>query len=209
MKNHPNFLTNAPESKEIMPRGGDIPSTVVLAKLILQFLADHGLTAGLVSGITVLIGNIPLNAVSTVLRDSSPQNLPQLNKETELNIVHDDKIYLDHCNQNLKYLLTILEDKNIPFPEKIKRTYQILTNYLNPRSSGGRQNLAICISYIIYILFNKQRSGYYAMMRNLIEAVREGKIRKSLVRLICKLLRKQGVPIDPELDDLLDFDPKP
>lgn len=51
LKNHPEFLKDSPESKEIDPRGGEVVESLtakVLAQAILSFLADHGLTAGLV-----------------------------------------------------------------------------------------------------------------------------------------------------------------
>ena len=41
------------------------------------------------------------------------------------------------------------------------------------------------------------------MMRSLIKAIREGKIAKPMARSIVRKLRKKGVPIDPELAELV------
>jgi hypothetical protein len=40
-------------------------------------------------------------------------------------------------------------------------------------------------------------------MKSLIKAIREGKITKSMARLIIRKLRKKGVPIDPELAEIV------
>ena len=41
------------------------------------------------------------------------------------------------------------------------------------------------------------------MMKSLIKAIREGKITKPMGRLIVKKLRKKGIPIDPELAEIV------
>ena len=70
------FLKDSPESKEIFPRGGEIVSgSAALAQVILSFLAEHGLTVGILSSVGVVIGRIPVTSISTCLRDSVPQNL--------------------------------------------------------------------------------------------------------------------------------------
>ena len=41
------------------------------------------------------------------------------------------------------------------------------------------------------------------MMESLIKAIREGKITKPMARFIVRKLRKKGVPIDPELAEIV------
>jgi len=41
------------------------------------------------------------------------------------------------------------------------------------------------------------------MMKSLIKAIREGKITKSMGRVIVRRVRKKGVPIDPELAEIV------
>jgi hypothetical protein len=102
-----------------------------------------------------------------------------------------------------EYLFKILEDETIPFEEKEKVARSILTKYLDLKTPFGRRNFALCIICIIYILFTNRHSSFYLMMRSLIKAIREGKIKKSMARLIVRKLRKKGVPIDPELIEIV------
>ena len=205
LKNHPEFLKDSPESKETPPRGGavgEIVATKVLAQTILSFLAEHGLTAGLISSIGVVISRIPVTSISTYLRDAFPQNLPHLEKKKFI-MVGGEKIYLDQCDQNLKYLFKILEDETIPFEEKEKAAHSILTKYLNLKTPFGRRNFVLCIVFILYILATNHHSSFYIMMRNLIKAIREGKISKAMARFIVRRLKKKGILIDPELADIV------
>lgn len=209
LKNHPEFLKDSPESKEIPPRGGAVGEIVaarVLAQAILSFLAEHGLTAGLISSTGVVISRIPVTAISTYLSDALPQNLPQnlshLEKKKFI-MVDGEKIYLDSCDQNLKYLFTIVKDETIPFEEKKKVAHSILTQYLNLKTQSGRRNFVLCIVSIISILATKHNSSFYIMMQNLIRAIREGKISKAMARLIVRRLKKKGILIDPELADII------
>ena len=197
------FLKDSPESKEIFPRGGEIVSgSAALAQVILSFLAEHGLTAGLLSSIVVVISGIPLTSISTCLRYSVPQNLANL-EEKKFILVEGRKIYLDQCDQTLKYLFDVLEDETIPFEERKEIAHSVLIKYLNLKTPFGRRNFVLCIVFIIYILFTNHHSSFYLMMRSLIKAIREGKITKPMARFIVRKLIKKGVPIDPELAELV------
>lgn len=203
LKNHPEFLKDSPESKKIIPRGGEIISgSAALTQAILSFLAEHGLTAGLLSSTSVVISRIPITSISRCLRDAVPQNLSHLEKENFI-LVEGRKIYFDQCDQNLKYLFDILEDETIPFAERKKIAHSVLTKYLNLKTPSGRLNFVLCMVFIISILFTKHRSSFYAMMRSLIKAIREGKITKPMARVMIRKLRKAGVTIDPELAELV------
>ena len=203
LKNHPEFLKDSPESKEIPPRGGEIISgSTALVQAILSFLAEHGLTAGLLSSVGVVISEIPITSISTWLRDSVPQNLSHLEKKKFI-LVEGREIDLDQCDQNLKYLFDILEDESIPFEERKEIAHSVLTKYLNLKTPFGRRNFVLCIVFIIYILFTNHRSSFYLMMKSLIKAIREGKITKPMARFIVRKLRKKGVPIDPELAEIV------
>lgn len=192
------------ESKEILPRGSEMVSGVALTQVILSFLAEHGLTTGLLSSIGVAISRIPITSISTYLCDSVPQNLAHLDKKKFI-LVKGEKLYLDQGDQNLKYLFNILEDETIPFEERKQIAHSILTEYLNLKTSPGRRNFVLCIVFIIYILFTNHRSSFYIMMKNLIKAIQEGKISKPMGRFIVRKLRKKGVPIDPKLYELVNF----
>ena len=205
IKNHPEFLKHSPESKskEIVPRGGDFVSGgIALGKVVLAFCAKHGLTAGFLSSTGLVVTKIPITSISTCLRNSVPQNLSHLEKKKFI-LVNGKKIYLDQCDENLKYLFNILEDETVPFEERKQVAHSILTKYLNLKTPFGRRNFMLCMVFIIYALYNNHHSSFYLMMRSLIEAIREGKITKPVARFIVRNLRKKGVPLDPELTELV------
>lgn len=206
LKNHPEFLKDSPESKETPPRGGAVVEFVtskVIAQTILAFLAEHGLTAGLASSIGVVISRIPMNSVSTYLRDALPHNLPHLDKKKFV-MTGGESLFLDQCDQNLQYLFNILQNEEIPYEEKEKVAHSILTKFLNLKTASGRRNFVLCIVFLLYIFATTNHSALYIMMKNLIKAIREGKIPVPMARLIIiRKLKKRGVPIDPELAELV------
>ena len=109
------------------------------------------------------------------------------------------KIYLDQCDQNLKYLFKMLSDPKIPFIEKREMTSSILMEHLDLKTLNGRLRFILCIIAILHIFSFTDVSNYYIMMRNLIKALKEGKISKRLARVIIRKLLRQGVEVDPEL----------
>ena len=207
LKSHPEFLEDAPATNRrprfISPRGGAFIeiseiSIKVVAKIVLNFLAKKGLLTGMVAGGGIVISKIPATAISTYLRDSFPQNLPHLEKKKFI-LVGGEKIYLEQCDQNLKYLFKILEDETIPFEEKEKVARSILTKYLNLKTMNGRITFVLCIVFVLYILSIQNPSGFYILLKNLIKAIKEGRISKAIGRSIVRRLQKKGIAIDPEL----------
>jgi len=207
LKSHPEFLEDAPVTNRrprfISPRGGAFIeisgiSINVVAKIVLNFLAKKGLLAGMVTGGGIVISKIPATAISTYLRDSFPQNLPHLEKKKCI-LVGGEKIYLDQCDQNLEYLFKILEDETIPFEEKEKVARLILTKYLNLKTMNGRIAFVLCIVFVLYILSIQNPSGFYILLKNLIKAIKEGRISKAIGRSIVRRLQKKSIAIDPEL----------
>ena len=208
LKSHPEFLKDAPVTKEkyrplrfLSPRGGVLIeisgiSIKIVTQVMLNFLAKKGLLAGLATGGAVVISKIPATAVSAYLYDAFPQNL--LDKKKFI-LVGGEKIYLDQCDQNLKYLFKILEDETIPFEEKEKIAGSILTKYLNLKTMTGRVTFVLCIVFILYILSNQNPSSFYILLKNLIKAIKEGRISKAIGRSIVRRLQKKGIAVDLEL----------
>ena len=206
LKSHPEFLKDGPVTKKKYkhsPRGGAIIevsgiSIKIVGKVIINFLAKKGLLAGILTGGGVVISKIPATAISTYLRDSFPQNLPHLEKKKFI-LVGGEKIYLDQCDQNLEYLFKILEDETIPFEEKEKVARSILTKYLDLKTMNGRIAFVLCIVFVLYILSIQNPSSFYILLKNLIKAIKEGRISKAIGRSIVRRLKKKGINIDPEL----------
>jgi|AntRauMFilla1563_2_1112583.scaffolds.fasta_scaffold04572_3 hypothetical protein len=213
LKSHPEFLEDQPvkpvtkkryrRPRFWSPRGGAlIEISFVSLKIVLNFLAKKGLLAGLLTGSGLVISKIPAAAVSTYLRDAFPQNLPHLEKKKFI-LVHGEKIYLDQCDQNLHYLFLILEDETIPFEEKQKVARSILTKYLDLQTLNGRIAFVLCIGFMLYILSIQNPSSYYILLQNLLEAIKEGRISKALARALVRRLKRRGVPISPELVEVI------
>ena len=166
LKNHPELRDVPVTEKKYTPSRFSFPpggavieisgiSIKIMVKIALNFLAKKGLLAGLTTGGVVLISKIPASAVSTYLRDAFPQNLPDLEKKKFI-LVGGEKIYLDQCDQNLKYLFDILEDETILFEERKEIAHSVLTKYLNLKTAFGRRNFVLCIVFISYILFSNR-----------------------------------------------------
>ncbi len=210
LKSHPEFLKDAPVTKKkyrlprfLSPRKGalfEFSGVRIVAQITVNFLADKGLLAGFVIGSGVAVSKIPVNAISTYLQDSFPQNLPHLEKKNFI-LVNGEKIYLDQCDQNFKYLVKILGDETIHFEEKEKVARAILTKYLDLKTVNGRIVFVLCIVGLLSFLSSQNPAGFYILLKNLIKAIKEGKISKAMGRAIVRRLLKnyEDVPVDPEL----------
>jgi len=220
IKNHPEFLEEKngnlkkaepgiknknrnPRFRAFFSRGGGMVelsgiNIKVIAKVAINFLAENGLLAGLVTGSSVALSKIPTSAISTYLREALPQNLPELERKKFI-LVDGEKIYLDQCDQNLEYLFTVLKDTTLPFKEKEKLTRSILTKYLNLKTSDGRLNFVLCVVFILSIFSIQNMSSYHIILKNLIKAIKEGRIPKVVGRAIIRKLKKRGLSVNPEL----------
>lgn len=224
IKNHPEFLKEKngnikeaepgiknknrnPRFRNFFWRGGAVIelsgiNIKVIAKVAINFLAENGLLAGLVTGSSVALSKIPTSVISTYLREAFPQNLPELERKKFI-LVDGEKIYLDQCDQNLEYLCKVLKDITLPFEEKEKLARSILTKYLNLKTADGRLNFVLCIVFILSIFLSQNISSYHIILKNLIKAIKEGKIPKVVGRAIIRKLKKRGLLVDPELFEVV------
>ena len=207
IKNNPELFQELqkqlPKSKKrtprwFIPRGGEFISTMTLLQLIIAYIGDYGVKTGLFCSLAVLLAGTPKDEIALAIRNA----MVQIPHETFV-LVDGEKIYLDECDKPLEYLFSILDDESIPFEERRKAAHSILTKRLSINTQSGRRNLALCLTFIIYILFKNKTSSFYIIMKGLIEAVREGKITKQVARIIVRRLKRKGVPIDPELIELV------
>jgi hypothetical protein len=202
LKNHPELIEDAPVTNSrprfLSPRGGALIEASAISIKVMIFLANNGFITSVLVGTGLFISQNHSTAVNTYLRDSFPQNLPHLEKKKFI-LVDGEKIYLDQCDQNCEYLFKILKDETIPFEEKEKVADSILTKYLNLETMPARLAFVLCIVLILYILSIQNPAGFYILLKNLIKAIKEGKIPKVIARIIIRKLRKKGVAIDPEL----------
>jgi hypothetical protein len=121
-----------------------------LAKFSIKFLAENGLIVGLVSGTSIVVSSIPTTVFIAYLREASIHNLLELERKKFI-LVDGKKIYLDQCDQNIKYLVIFLSDETLSFKEK----RSILTKYLNLNTADDRVTFVICIIFILYVFSTK------------------------------------------------------
>jgi hypothetical protein len=194
-----------PRFPKFLPRGGGI--TFTMLNQIIGFLANSGLLVSWFGGGGFILKQINKNAIANYILDASPQIFPDLKwhaKAKRVISVEGEIIYLDQCNQNLEYLFVILKDPNVSFDKKNELALLTLTKYLNLKTPNGRLNFVICIVYILYIFSSWDISSYHILIENLIKAIKEGKITKTLGRAIIRLLKRKNLPINPELLEVID-----
>jgi hypothetical protein len=184
--------------RALFTRGGSLQELWVITQLVLTFLSENGLLAGGATAATITLGNIPASAISTYLSQALPQNLPELERKRFL-LIDGEKTYLDQCDQNLGFLFKVLKDTTLPFEEKEKLTRSIVTKYLNLKTADGRLNFVLCIVFILSIFSIQNMSSYHIILKNLIKAIKEGKIPKIVGRAIIRKLKKRGLSVNPEL----------
>ena len=66
------------------------------------------------------------------------------------------------------------------------------------------RNLILCLIPILLILAIQNPACYYLVIKNLIQAIKEGRISKRIARIIVRRLLKKGRMVDPELLDLIE-----
>lgn len=202
-----NNKTRNPRFRYFSPRGG---SVIEISGLVIRYLAKNGLLWSLFAGISgAALSNISVNAISTFLRNASPQTFPELERKRFIKI-EEEKIYLDQCDQDLEYLFKLLSVSDTPltFAEKEELTDSTLTEYLNLKKVDQRVSFILCLVLILYKFSIQNMLNYHIMLKNLIKAVKKGKISKPVVRVIIRRLRKKGIPVLQELCHLVDFTDK-
>ena len=212
LKNHPELLEDdnsekvkpkKPGLRRFSTRGGAFVE-LTGAKLIINgatamlYISKKGvLTTIFLVGSGIFIKKVPSKAISTVVRNALPVTHSGLEKGYIL--VDGKKIVLNKCDQSLKYLFQVLNNKDLTFKDKKDASFKILMEHVDLKTTAGRIRFVLCIFSILHILTLNDSSSYYALMQSLIEAIKSGKISKKLARLIIRKLRKLNVAIDPEL----------
>ena len=203
LENHPEILTNLPQSKKMPSRGGElVTGSTALAALwaiLLPILSDYGIPAGVTAAIGLAIRRTPASTITKYCYNSIPQ---EVYFRKNFIMVEGGELNLNQCSSGLKYLFDMLEDKNIPFNER-EELAKSITKYVNLDTLAGRVNFILCLVFMLSVLFTTQHSSFYLLIKSLIQSIREGKIPKSMGRFIVKKLKKKGLPVDPELIKLV------
>jgi hypothetical protein len=189
-------------SKRIRMRGGELISTITMATVfnVITLIAEHGTTLGFLSGCILSLGAVSSNFAINLLYKASPQNLPVTSLiclKDNIDLIHSIKL---DCTNNFVFLSNYLLSKEIPYEQKQKNPYAILSNCLNLNTNEEKILFIICLVSLLSTLFYLNPAAYYIILEQLLTAVREGKLSKELVRtIIRRIIRLKGIPIDPEL----------
>lgn len=99
----------------------------------------------------------------------------------------------------------MLQDEKLSPDTKQELADSILTKYTNLNTDVKRVAFLVCLLLIIYKLTTQEysASSIYVLMKSLIKALKEGKIPKVVIRGILRKLNKKGIPVDPELVELV------
>jgi len=227
--NHPEefeFLKSKPEAEDIQkpknrkfrrlrhffPRGGAIIPASLL-KTIMYHLYKAGVKEALILSVSGFVGSkvtsyvgskvsISGPAIAAYLNGALQQNLPHLERKRCI-WVKGKKVYID-CAEGLEMLFLMLDEPTLPFEKKEELTQSILKKYLDLRTADNRVKFVLCIVAILLAFSSLSMANYYLVINSLIQAIREGKIPKIVGRAIIRKLRKQGLPIHPELVEVVD-----
>jgi len=174
-------------------------ANIEIAKIVVKIVTAKewviGLTGG---GVVILSKNINSAVIINSMHQSLTQNLPDYRKNKYI-LVGGEKLYED----SLEYLFLVLTDQTILYEEKEKVASTVLNKYLNLKKWNERLHCLICIISILYILSSHYPSSFYILMTKLIKAIKKGKISKLVGRAIIRKLRRKGVPIDPNLIEVV------
>lgn len=185
-------------------RGGQIQQKIVeilvklLIKWLIKLMAKYGIEIGLTIGTGIVIKATPKKALARIIERSLPQDVFNKGRFTQVN---GEKIDLENCSEGFKYMFSVLMDKEIPYDEKQKHVRYVFRVTLD---KAGPVNLILCLIPILLILATQSPASYFLLLKNLIQAIKEGRISKRVARMIARRLLKEGQLVDPELLDLIE-----
>lgn len=176
---------------------GDIVLRVLLKKLI-KLAAKKGVEFSISIDVGAIFTVVPKKALVKIIEGSLPQSLLDTKS---FSIVNEEKVYLENCSEGFKFMFAILMDNEIPYYEKNALVAYVFGTLL---SKTEPLNLILCLVPILFILAMKNPSAYYLAIRNLILAIKEGRISKRIVRVMVRRLLSNGQMVDPELLDIIE-----
>lgn len=163
----------------------------------------HGLSAGFIASSAAVISQFPLHAVSTYLRNSSPQ---LMNTNTEYILRNKEEGFLDISDQDLRYMFSLLADSNVTIDDKKKFAHEFLTRVLKLDMRRKRLLFILGMVSILNRFSTKDISSCHILFTELIESIKAGVTPKEIARIIVRKILKlnKDIVIHPELLDLID-----
>ena len=106
------------------------------------------------------------------------------------------------CSARFKMLEKILEDDEIPFKEKKEAVNQFFKR-LTFKKRGSRVVFLFCIINLLVLLYYKKFGSFYLSLAQLRKMFRSGRISQVVYYTILRRLKKIGIPVDDELEEVL------
>ena len=159
-------------------RGGQVEQKIIeilirlIIKWLIKLIAKKGVEIGLTIGAGVAISVTPKKALARIIERALPQDVFNKGRFIQVN---GEKIYLENCSEGFKYMFSILMDKEIPYDEKKELVGYVFRVTLD---KAGPVNLILCLIPILLILATQSPASYFLLLKNLIQAIKEGRISK-------------------------------
>lgn len=109
------------------------------------------------------------------------------------------------CNDGFRILAKVLEDEEIPFEEKKKLVNQFFKR-IAFKKRGSRVVFIFCMINLLVLLYYKKFSSFYLFLGQLKKMFRSGWISRVFYYAILRHLKKIGIPVDDEINEVLSFD---
>jgi hypothetical protein len=101
------------------------------------------------------------------------------------------------CNISEEFLLSVLTS-HLGEELKKKEIEEFFTKF-NLTTHNDRINFVICIvGLTMFLLKGGYMESFLLLIHQILEAVRSGRMGRFLARLILRILRRRGAPVDPE-----------
>ena len=108
------------------------------------------MTTGIITATGIAIKNLLKNVtvISEVLRNASPVTHSDWEKKSYI-LVDGKRVLLNDCDETFEYMFKVLTDKEMPFEDKKQKSFKLLINNGNLRTTAG-----LCVfCFALFILF--------------------------------------------------------
>jgi len=163
--------------KEINFRSGAFLPAI---PVILQFLTESGIFVGIVSGGFTYLVKLRKNNLIKIVYSCSPQNLPVTSLVSTESALLAFKGLEWVSDNNLRFLSNTLRDKSIPFEERKKTASRILLKHVNLTTDIERVKFVLSMIAMLLGLYIVNHGSFLILRNQLFEAVRAGKISKTV-----------------------------
>ena len=133
--------------------------------------------------------------IALYIYDGSIAKMSDKSYEVLKKELFDLTIGVPQCGHVINFAKDLLNHDDLPYPEKERIAEEVVTFVLNMSNDNIKSVAIICLMSLIAWLAISSGDGYYALLRALHRAYREGRISLALYEKILKKLRKYGLSV--------------